>query len=93
MDEKDVKRVDDKEEVKHGLYSATAEIQGGVAIYLDTNGKEVRVTCVDSYGDPKKYGWPDMVYVGVVTKFIRNEGNYPRYEFIYRGGTIVSILM
>jgi len=62
----------------YGYYSATADRRHGSIIYLDSNGKEVRVTVVyksKERGDGD-YHFDDKVCVGPVVRFVRRVSVY-----------------
>ena len=67
---------------KEGWYSARAVEFCGSFFYQDLDGKEVEVTTVTDIGSGEDwYKWEDKVFVGIVTKFIR-EG-VPRNKLLY----------
>jgi hypothetical protein len=57
----------------HAWYSKSADEEYGHNIYLDRNGKEVKVTvvCASFEQGDDSYRWHDKEYVGEVTKFVR----------------------
>lgn len=64
----------DTPEVYHAVYSLKAALEHGSGIWLSTDGKtEVEVTAVNESREDlyKIYGWKDKVYVGTVTKRLR----------------------
>jgi hypothetical protein len=67
--EKDEDRV-----ILHGFFSEAAALQGGSLIYATPKGEEVEVTGVFKTITTGTLirSWPDMVYVGKVTKWIRD---------------------
>ena len=60
---------DQAEKVNHGWFSQKAVAAGsGLFIYLNKDGKEVRVSAVTpTMSDP--FAWDDSVYVGEVVRF------------------------
>lgn len=67
----------DEPTVYHAVYSLQAALEYGSGIWLSVDGREVEVTCVDASRENlySIYGWPDKVYVGQVTKRLRQ--GYP----------------
>jgi hypothetical protein len=62
------------EMLKHAWYSAMHDAKFGHSIYLDAQRKEVKVTGVAE--DIKDAAaWPDLVYVGKVSKWVAHGGN------------------
>ena len=59
--------------VYHAVYSPSAALEYGSGIWLGEDGREVEATCVDADRDNLYaiYGWRDKVYVGRVTKRLR----------------------
>lgn len=64
---------DDKPIEYHAVFSLQAAFEYGSGIWLTTDGREVEVTCVDESRENlyKIYQWKDKVYVGLVTKRLR----------------------
>lgn len=66
---------DEDRVILHGFYSETAASRhGGTSIYATQDGLEVKVTAVyrtEERGRREYSRWPDMVYVGEVTKWLR----------------------
>lgn len=60
--------------ILHGFYSEWAALQGGTVIYATQDGREVEVTGVYQTKEKGKreYPWADKVYVGEVTKWLRD---------------------
>lgn len=58
--------------IRYGFFSQAAVDSGcGSAEYKTPDGKLVEVTCVSSKRDDQDYRWPDKVFVGEVTEFVR----------------------
>ena len=57
---------------RKNFYYCYGENIAPYAIYLDSSGKEVKTTLV-TQGDLHRTNWSDMVPLGIVTEFIRNE--------------------
>jgi hypothetical protein len=55
----------------HGYYSEKQRLKAGSLVYLDADGEEVVVTDVYSVKKDKS-PLDDMVYVGIVTTFVRS---------------------
>jgi len=73
MNEMDVEiATDNKEKKLYGFYSAKAEKLGGYYIYLNSEGKKVKVTCVDENSEevPKSYIWDDTIKIGLLSKWV-----------------------
>jgi hypothetical protein len=60
-------------DIKYGWYSAIADAKFGHAVYLNESGEEVNVTAVSLDKDTTQYKWEDKIYIGVVTKWIKND--------------------
>ena len=62
---------------RHGFYSALQECDVGAVIYLDQQSKKVKVTIVRDTNTPEqwKVSYPDMVYIGIVTTFVKRLHN------------------
>lgn len=63
----------DKPAEYHAVYSLKAALKYGSGIWLTPDGREVEVTAVDESRENlyRIYGWEDKVYVGIVTKRLR----------------------
>jgi hypothetical protein len=71
-------------EILYGFFSQLAVDSGcGSCEYETPDGKLVKVTCVGSKRDDPDYAWPDKVFVGEVTKFVRVVDRGPRLQADY----------
>lgn len=63
--------------VKHGFYSAEADLSYGTCDYKTPDGRVVKVTAV-YYSDTSSggYFWHDVVYVGVVTECVASHKSH-----------------
>lgn len=61
------------QEVQYGYFSVKASVQHGTFIYMTPDGKEITVTSISKFADPKESGylWDDAKNVGEVTTFVR----------------------
>jgi hypothetical protein len=55
----------------YGVYSQQAAEQFGTFIYRRPDDSEVEITAVYKQLNDPVYGWPDAVWIGEVTKYIR----------------------
>ena len=53
--------------------SINKKITGPYKIYLNEKGEEVRVTMISNTKDDHGCKFSDITYVGIVTKYLRNE--------------------
>ena len=58
-------------EVKHGWYSEKQRRVAGMVLYATRDGGEVGVTMVTRTRE-HSVGWDDYVYVGEVTRYVRD---------------------
>jgi len=63
-----------EEKPRHAFFSRKAAFQCGSTIWQRADGSEVDVTAVFYTADidDSRYGWPDRIYVGEVTRMLRD---------------------
>lgn len=58
-------------ECHYGYYSEKGAEVGGTCFYLTPEGKEVEVSCAGLDREGTGYMWPDKVFVGEITEYVR----------------------